>query len=267
MQPHSPLFELTGRWALVCGSSQGIGRACAELLARQGADVTLIARDEARLQAAAREIAAATDRRADFICADFRDPSGVREKVAQYIGANGPFQILVNNTGGPPSGPLLDAKPEELLQAVTMHVVCNHVLVQALVPGMKQSGYGRIVNIVSTSVREPIPGLGVSNTTRAAVAAWAKTLSRELAPLGITINNVLPGYTGTARLRSLFEARAAREGRGVEAIEAEARASVPLGRFARPEEIAAAVVFLASPAASYITGVSLAVDGGRIASI
>jgi 3-oxoacyl-[acyl-carrier protein] reductase len=148
-----------------------------------------------------------------------------------------------------------------------MHLLCNHVLVQAVVPGMRAEGYGRIVNIVSTSVREPIPGLGVSNTVRAATAGWAKTLSKELGPYGITVNNILPGSTRTGRLESLLASRAKAAGTAEATIEQAMTAEIPLRRFAEPAEIAAAVAFLASPAASYITGVSLPVDGGRMASI
>jgi 3-oxoacyl-[acyl-carrier protein] reductase len=186
--------------------------------------------------------------------------------VLAHLGQSGPVHILINNTGGPSSGPLVDAMPDEFLNAIRMHVVCNQLLVQAVLPGMKSAGFGRVINIISTSVREPIPGLGVSNTTRWAVAAWAKTLSRELAPFGITVNNVLPGYTDTARLRARFEWRAGREGRSSEDLAAEAQKAVPIGRFGRPEEIAAAIAFLASPEASYVNGINLPVDGGRLGS-
>lgn len=253
--------------ALVTGAARGIGRACAEALAGAGAGVTLIARDEAALRAVGGTIARPRRATVDFIVADFRDPPAVRERVEGYIRDNHGFEILVNNTGGPPAGPIVEARPEEFASAVSMHVLCNHLLVQALLPGMKQAGYGRIVNIVSTSVREPIPGLGVSNTTRSAVAGWAKSLARELGPFGITVNNVLPGYTATARLGALIDRQAELAGKPRNEIELNMRAGIPLGRFAEPAEIAAAVVFLASPAASYITGVSLPVDGGRLASI
>ncbi len=261
------MIDLSGRTALVCGATRGIGRACAELLAKAGARVTLVARDAGALERVAEELCGVGASVAGVVCANFSSPESVRDAVTAHIDAHGPHEILINNTGGPPSGPLVDAQAEQFLAAIRMHVVCNQLLVQALLPGMRAARYGRIVNIVSTSVREPIPGLGVSNTTRAAVAGWSKTLSRELAPDAITINNVLPGFTATERLRSLFEARAQREGRATDAIEDETRRGVPMGRFARPEEIAAAVVFLASPLASYITGVSLAVDGGRLSSI
>jgi 3-oxoacyl-[acyl-carrier protein] reductase len=183
--------------------------------------------------------------------------------MARYLEQGGRFQILLNNAGGPPGGPLLEAETPALLRAFTNHLLCNQVLAQLLVPGMKESGYGRIINIVSTSIRQPIRGLGVSNTVRAAVASWAKTLSSELAPFGITVNNLLPGATRTDRLLQIIRDRARAAGKTEEEIEDEMRREIPAGRFAEPEEIAAAAAFLSLPAAGYITGISLAVDGGR----
>ncbi|MFN0138341.1 MAG: SDR family oxidoreductase [Phycisphaerae bacterium] len=261
------MFDLRGKRALVCGSTQGIGRATAELLAKQGAQLTLVARDESALHAVHSLLDRSNNQSHDAIAADFRDPDALRTKVQRWIDSHGAVHILVNNTGGPSSGPILNARPDEFLSAMTMHVLCNHALVQTIVPSMRQAGFGRIINIISTSVREPIPGLGVSNTTRWAVAAWAKTMARELAPFGITVNNVLPGFTSTSRLRELFKARAEREGKPLEEVERATEATVPMGRFARPEEIAAAVAFLASSEASYVTGINLPVDGGRLSSM
>ncbi|MBK8915002.1 MAG: SDR family oxidoreductase [Phycisphaerales bacterium] len=261
------MIQFSGRRALVCGSTQGIGRATADRLAGLGARITLLARDEQALAAVVAELPRVNGAEHDALTADFREPKVVGEVVRSHVARSGPIEILINNTGGPPAGPLLDAAPQAFIDAVTMHVCCNHVLAQALVPGMRERGYGRIINIISTSVRQPIPGLGVSNTIRAAVAAWAKTLAGELAPHAITVNNVLPGYTSTGRLSALIRTRAERQGVATESVEESMRRETPLGRFAAPEEIADAVAFLASDAAGYITGVSLPVDGGRIAAI
>lgn len=256
---------LDGRRSLVCGSSQGIGRACAEELARLGSAVTVVARDETALRKVVAELATVGGRDHRYIAADFADPPGLQAKVSAHVEDVGAIHILINNTGGPPHGALVEAKPEQFLQAISNHIVCNQLLVQTLLSGMKAAGYGRIVNIISTSVIAPIKGLGVSNTTRGAVANWGRTLAGELAPFGITVNNILPGYTATARLQSLFQAKAEKAGTSVKEIERRTVESIPMGRLASPEEIAAVVGFLASPGASYLTGVNLPVDGGRTA--
>jgi len=262
---------LSGKRALVCGSTRGIGRACAFELARLGAQVTLFARDEAALRRVRDELPAPnpspTAPRHDYLRADFADPPSVRAAVIRHLETTGPIQILLNNTGGPPAGPVFIADPDAFHAAFSSHLICNQLLAQALVPGMKESGYGRIINIISTSVKQPLKDLGVSNTIRAAVANWAKTLASELAPFGITVNNVLPGSTMTGRLSSLIQARARAAGVPVEEIEREMKREIPAGRFGTPEEIAAGVGFLASPAASYITGINLPVDGGRTSSL
>src|SRR5579859_3349663 len=257
-------LRLDGKWALVCGASRGIGAAAAHALAELGADVTLVSRSEESLKKTFQQLKAVGTQRHGYFIADFDEPEGLKAAVENWLKQNPRVHILVNNTGGPPGGPAHAAKPEEYLAAFSRHLICGQILVQTLLPAMQRAGYGRIINVISTSVKEPIKGLGVSNTVRAAVAAWAKTLAGELAVHGITVNNVLPGYTRTGRLTSLFESRAQKENRSVADIEAEARALIPLGRIAEPEEIAAAVAFLASPAAGYITGINLPVDGGRI---
>ncbi len=257
-------LSLTGKRALVCGSTQGIGRAAAMELAALGAEVTLCARDEARLNAVESALPRPHAQRHAILVADLADPAALG---ATALARSLPVHILVTNTGGPPSGPMLDATPAQLEAAFRSLLVTAHLLVQAVVPGMKEARYGRIVNITSTSVKQPIPNLGLSNAVRAAVANWAKTLSQELGPFGITVNNVLPGYTDTERLAQLFSARSARTGKPVDAIRAETIASIPAGRLGRPEEIGAAVAFLASPAAAYINGINLPVDGGRTQSL
>lgn len=261
------MLPLEGRRALVCGSTQGIGRASAVAIAAAGAQVVLLARNAEQLRAVRDALPCPGRAAHEFLTADFADAAAVRSAVSGYLAQHAPLHILVNNTGGPPAGPVLDATDEAFRAAFGMHLLCNHALVQLLVPGMRAEQYGRIVNIISTSVREPIKGLGVSNTIRAAVAGWAKTLSKEVGPYGITVNNVLPGYTRTARLGSLIAGRARAASTSESSIEQAMMADIPLGRFAGAEEIAAVVAFLASPGASYLTGVSLPVDGGRLASI
>ncbi|MDX1488930.1 MAG: SDR family oxidoreductase [Acidiferrobacterales bacterium] len=256
---------LTGKRAIVCGSTRGIGRACAFELAKVGAQVTLLARDAQALLRTRDDLSKASwpTPEHDCLVADFTDPHQVSRLAREYLERSGPAHILINNTGGPPSGSILEAHPDAFLAAFGNHLLCNHLLAQAVIPGMKQAGYGRIINIVSTSVKQPIAGLGVSNTVRGAVASWAKTLAGEVARHGITVNNVLPGATRTDRLLAIIEHRAKSLGVTVHEVEHTMKSEIPARRFAEPEEIAAAVGFLASPAASYITGVSLAVDGGR----
>lgn len=261
--------SLHGRRALVCGASQGIGLAAAQQLASLGASVTLVARNPERLAAAAKvlPLVPGTEQAHRWFAADFTNPENVREAVRTELShesAAGPYTILVNNTGGPPGGPIIDASIDEFTAAFNAHVLCNQILVQALTPAMKTAGFGRVVNIISTSVKAPIPGLGVSNTIRGAVASWAKTLAGELGPFGITVNNVLPGYTDTERLGSLIAARAARAGQTAEQVKEDMIATIPAGRFGAAEEVGAAIAFLCSPAASYINGINLPVDGGRL---
>jgi len=260
-------MNLAGRHALVCGASQGIGRACAIELARLGADVTVLARREDALRQVVAELPRAHDaQRHDFLIADSGDTDGLRT-AAQAIVTAHPVHVLVNNSGGPPPGPAHGAEIAAFLDAYQKHLIANHVLAEAVIPGMQAAGYGRIVNVISTSVKEPIAGLGVSNTTRWAVASWAKTLATELAPFGITVNNVLPGSTRTPRIEQIVRTRAEKSGSSAEATQREMESEVPMRRFADPSEIAAAVAFLASPAAGYISGINLPVDGGRTRSL
>lgn len=260
------MHTLKGRRAIVCGSSQGIGKAAAVAIAELGASVVLAARNADALEAVRATLSTDAGQSHDIIVADFDDPVSLGAQVRDYIAEHGPAEILVNNTGGPPAGPLTDATPDEFGRAISRHLIASQILLQALLPGMKAAGFGRIINVTSTSVVAPIPGLGVSNTVRAAVANWARTLAGELGPYGITVNTVLPGLTDTARLRSLMERRAELSGSTVEDTNAAAQAGVPLRRFAEPEELGAVIAFLASPAASYVSGVNLPVDGGRTAT-
>ena len=252
--------------ALVGGASTGIGRAVAIELAALGANVILVARTERNLQAALAELDTAAGQRHGYLVADFDDSMILLGKVSEILRQQ-PIHILINNTGGPPGGAVTEAPPEAFLRAYHNHLVCNQLMAQAALPGMKAAGYGRIINIISTSVKEPIDHLGVSNVTRSAVAAWAKTWSNEVGQFGITVNNVLPGYTVTPRLREILDKTAERTSLSVDLLEKKFQNEVPLRRFADPAEIAAAVAFLASPAAGYITGINLPVDGGRTRSL
>jgi 3-oxoacyl-[acyl-carrier protein] reductase len=260
-------LQLTGKRALVCGSSQGIGKAIAIELSRLGASVTLLARDAERLNEVKAALGAGQNQHHHVLVADFNRPDEVKAALADYLSQTDRVHILVNNSGGPPPGAAYQTAPEAYLAAFSQHLLCNQILVQALLEGMKAAGFGRIINIISTSVKQPIPGLGVSNTVRGAVASWAKTLAGELGPFGITVNNVLPGSTRTGRLKAILETKAREHNQALAEIEAAEMASIPLRRFAEPHEIAAAVAFLCSPAAAYITGINLPVDGGRTQSL
>lgn len=259
-------LKLDGKNAVVCGSTQGIGKAAAYELALLGADITLIARDEKKLKAVAKDLPTPLGQKHDYLVADFNFPEQLQAGLEKHFSRE-TFHILVNNTGGPAPGNALDAKSDEYIKAFTNHLLCNQVLVQALVPGMRKSQYGRIINIISTSVKIPIRGLGVSNTIRGAVANWAKTLSVELAPFGITVNNILPGAIMTSRLESLMKNRAKKGGKSVDDIRKEMISEIPVGRIGDTAEVASAIAFLASPAAAYINGINIPVDGGRTGSL
>lgn len=256
-------LDLSGRHALVCGASHGIGRASAVELAGLGADVTLLARSGAALEAVVACLPRpCAGQRHGWRSVDMLDTANLKA-VAEAIAADRPLQILVNNTGGPAGGPAHAASTDAFEAAFRQHLLAGQTLLQALLPGLRAGGYGRIVNVISTSVKEPIAGLGVSNTIRAAVAGWSKTLAGELAADGITVNNVLPGYTRTQRLDGLLAAQAAASGRSEEEIARDLLATVPARRFGEAAEVAAVIAFLCTPAAAYVNGVSIAVDGGR----
>lgn len=259
-------LNLKNKNALVCGSTQGIGRASAFALAELGANVTLVARNEEKLKEVVLELPN-TYQNHNYIVADFSNPNDLGEKVAERLQTVGTYHILVNNTGGPASGPVFTAEIKAFEDAFTQHLKCNHVLAQEVVPGMKEADFGRIINIISTSVKQPLDGLGVSNTIRGAVANWSKTLANELAEFGITVNNVLPGATSTERLAEIIKDKAAKTGKSTEEISRAMKNSIPAKRFAQPGEIANAVAFLASEAAAYINGINVPVDGGRTKSL
>lgn len=253
--------------AVVCGSTQGIGKAIAFELARQGIRVVLVGRNEDGLRTVHQELSALYGSQPMPLKADFSRPNEVKLAIAAWVSQGNVAHILINNSGGPKSGPIVDAAPEEFLSAFNQHLICNHIMTQALVPGMKASGFGRIINIISTSVKQPLSNLGVSNTIRGAVANWSKTLANELGPFGITVNNILPGATQTGRLEEIAKVRAQKTGETIEEIFNDMGQESPMKRIAQPEEIASAAAFLASEAAGYINGVNLPVDGGRTKSL
>ncbi|MEP2936923.1 MAG: SDR family oxidoreductase [Gilvibacter sp.] len=259
-------LDLSGKNAMVCGASAGIGKASAIALASQGAAVTLVARNEEKLATALKELPSDTPGKHNFLVVDFTDHVALKKNL-EFAVSQRTYHILINNTGGPKGGPIFSADIEQFTAAFKQHLICNQILSQALVPGMKTAAYGRIINIISTSVKQPIDGLGVSNTIRGAVANWSKTLANELGPFGITVNNVLPGFTATDRLEDIVGNAANKFNKTKEEAAEFMRMLVPARRFAQPEEIANAVGFLASPAASYINGINLPVDGGRTKSL
>ena len=259
-------LNLRGRTALVCGGSQGLGAAIAIELALLGANVIVLARREVVLQAFVQTLDCAQGQTHEWIAADAHVPEILLSKIKERL-QKGPIEILVNNTGGPAAGPLLATPVLDLEKAFQAHLSVSHLLTQALVPGMKAVGFGRIINVLSTSVKQPIDGLGISNTVRSAVANWAKTMANELGGDGITVNNVLPGYTNTQRLQYLFANQAEKSGLQPEDILKKTLALIPAGRLGEPAEFGSAVAFLCSPAAAYINGINLPVDGGRLSGL
>ncbi len=259
-------LQLKNKIAVVCGSTQGIGKATAQELSKLGATIILVARNEDKLKATILDLDNSNGQSHSYIVADFSRPADLEKTMSKWILTN-KAHILVNNTGGPKGGPIRDAATSEFLEAFNQHLICNHIMVQALYPLMKEEGYGRIINVISTSVKQPLNNLGVSNTIRGAVASWSKTLANELGQFNITVNNVLPGATNTDRLQTLAQIKSNQINGTVESVFSEMAAESPMNRIAEPEEIANAIAFLASPAASYINGINVPVDGGRTKSL
>jgi 3-oxoacyl-[acyl-carrier protein] reductase len=259
-------LSLQNKAAIVCGSTQGIGLASAIELSKLGAACVLMARNEDALKKAIQQLDTSFLQQHSYLVADFDQPETVRTAIGKFV-ADNPVHILINNSGGPASGPITEAKEEDFLNTFNRHLVCNHILAKAVISSMKKEGYGRIINIISTSVKIPLPNLGVSNTIRGAVASWAKTMANELGQYNITVNNVLPGATKTQRLETIISNNAGKKNIAIEAVEKEMMKEIPMKRFAVPQELANVIAFLASPAASYVNGVSIPVDGGRTGAI
>lgn len=259
-------LSLQNKTAIVCGSTQGIGLASAIEISKLGATCILMARNEASLKNALLQLDTSFNQQHNYLVADFDNVENVKEVIANFV-INNEVHILVNNSGGPNAGLISTAKEEDFINTFNRHLICNHIITKAVVPSMKQAGYGRIINIISTSVKIPLPNLGVSNTIRGAVASWSKTMANELGQYNITVNNVLPGATSTSRLQAIIESNAGKKNVSVDALEEEMKKEIPMKRFAEPSELGNVVAFLASPAASYITGVNIPVDGGRTGSM
>lgn len=259
-------LSLENRTALVCGSTQGIGLASAIELASLGATCVLMARNEQSLQQAINLLPVPFFQQHKYLVADFDRPETVKLAIEKFV-ADHAVHVLINNSGGPNGGPIVNAKEEEFINTFNRHLICNHILTQAVIPSMKAAGYGRIINIISTSVKIPLNNLGVSNTIRGAVASWSKTMANELGQFNITVNNVLPGATSTGRLKSIIENNANKKSVAIDDVEEEMKKEIPMKRFAEPNELANVIAFLASPAASYVNGVNIPVDGGRTGSM
>lgn len=260
-------LNLVGKTAWVCGSTQGMGLAIAQQLAEQGATVVLLARNAEKLATVVKTLSTENHQSHQIITADFSQSGSLKSAVENHLSAYPDVHILVNNTGGPAPGLAKDADVCEFQAAFNQHLICNQVLAQAAVPAMQKAQYGRIINVISTSVKQPLPNLGVSNTVRGAVASWAKTLANELGPFNITVNNVLPGATETNRLSAIFENKSKKTGVSIEKVIEHEKSIIPMGRFGTPQEFANVVGFLASPAAAYINGINIPVDGGRTACL
>lgn len=253
----------TKKTAMVCGSTQGIGKAVAKRLAENGFNIILVARNEEKLVDVLNELVADSEQKHQYLVADFSNTNDFKQRVSEFFSKGNTVDVLVNNSGGPKGGPIIDADISEFMSAFNQHLICNHILVQAVFPHMKANRWGRIVNIISTSVKQPLPNLGVSNTIRGAVGNWSKTLANELGPYNVTVNNVLPGATNTNRLKAIAEAKSEKTGETVDMVFEEMSDESPMKRIAEPWEVAAAVAFLTSPDAAYINGINIPVDGGR----
>ncbi|MAS38407.1 MAG: short-chain dehydrogenase [Flammeovirgaceae bacterium] len=261
-------LSLKGMRALVCGSSQGIGKEIAIGLSKEGVEVILMARSEENLKKVINQLSTNNNQNHQYIIANFEDDNDLNEKIKNFGETHDKnFDILINNTGGPPPGKIINAEVGDFEKYMKMHLHCSHLLTKYCLNNMKDNGYGRIINIISISVKSPIDNLGVSNTVRWAVASWAKTLSNEVAEYGITVNNVLPGFTMTERLENLINNNARTQKVEPEKIEDDYKNIIPSKRFGKPEEIASLVTFLSSKKAGYINGINIPVDGGFLSNL
>ena len=261
------MYPLQNKIALVGGASQGLGAACASALAEAGATVIVFARSEEKLKTVVKSLSTPLQQEHSYLIIDTSNLMESKKVIQDFVKKIKTVHLLVNNTGGPAAGLLYETSIEDLKASFESHLLHAHQLVQLLLPGMRAAKFGRIINLLSVSIKEPIDDLGISNTIRAGMANWAKTLSRELGPMGITVNNVLPGFTNTERLSYLFTNRATKAGVTKEEITKGVENSIPVKRLGEPKELAAAVCFLCSGEAGFINGINLPVDGGQIRSL
>ncbi len=260
-------LDLTGKTAFVCGSTQGIGKATAIELALLGANITFVARNEEKLKAVLDELPRKKGQKHRYLLIDFSKTNQIKSRIERHLSKYPEAHILINNTGGPIGGAVLEASPELFVQTFNEHVVSAQILTQAIAPSMIKAGFGRIINVTSIGMKQPIVGLGVSNTVRGAMGNWAKSMANELGKYGITTNNVLPGYTTTARLQKVNEMKATSTGKPIADVEQDLIKDIPIGRFTTPQETAAVIAFLCSPAAASVNGVGIPVDGGKTSSL
>ncbi|MFO7918671.1 MAG: SDR family oxidoreductase [Anaerolineae bacterium] len=260
-------FGLEGKVALVAASSRGLGKAAAREISREGADVVISARGKSTLKEAAEEIWQETGGRVLPVQADVTLEKDIESLIEAAESEFGQVDVLVNNAGGPKPGTFTDMSDEDWLGAINLNLMSTIRLTRLVLPGMRARRWGRIINITSFSVKQPIPDIILSNTARAGVAAMAKTLAGQVADEGITVNNVCPGYILTDRVRNLAASTAQEEGTETKEILADWESRIPADRLGKPEELAALITFLASERASYITGTTIQVDGGLIKSL
>ncbi|HAG91699.1 MAG TPA: short-chain dehydrogenase [Bdellovibrionales bacterium] len=258
-------LSLEGKWALVCGASQGIGASAATSLAELGASVILLSRNQEKLEKLQKTLK--NPERHKVLSFDLSNYQELSKFLSENLKPEETPVVIVNNAGGPPAGPLLEVSPEAFQTALSSHVCAAQALIQYAIPRMKELKFGRVINVISTSVKAPIANLGLSNTVRGAMANWSKSLANEVGPFGVTVNNVLPGYTETPRLENLVKKASEKQNISESQVMEMWKSTIPLRRFADPKETGDVIAFLASPAAGYINGINVPVDGGRTASL
>jgi 3-oxoacyl-[acyl-carrier protein] reductase len=255
-------FQIKNKTAIVCASSQGLGKAAALELASEGVNLVISSRNEETLLSVKKEIETSTNAKIVSVVADLNKPKDIDNLYAKANSELGPIDILINNAGGPPPSNFDSLNDEDWLKAFNLTMMSSIRLSKLVLPDMKERNWGRIINISSVSVKTPVPGLFLSNSLRMGVLGWSKALSDEVASKGVTVNSVCPGSTRTARITNIFQSQSEAMGKTIEEIESHAAANIPMLRIGEPKELAALIAFLASERASYMTGLAIQVDGG-----